>query len=253
MHHEFTACVYATVCILYVTVRDVSKPFEEEPFEWRMYMSMMGVIMLYQILRVSWKLNDVYMYMCMQWATYVLCGGTKYPYWMAAYGAYVTVVHILERGERRLGELEDAAMEHELYVVNGHNTNVDQLTLIPMTVEQLKQAQTMHEFRYLRAQDEEPVGLSAEENILWKMSDNTGMMYDRESRWWIVMTPFVTMLFLYVVWWDILTWYIALDACMLMALLSQHCKIRFIVYHITFLFALLYARYDVFNATLKKV
>lgn len=251
MHHEFAACVYAIVSVLFMTVDEMSAPFQGEAFEWRVYMSMAGLVMLYEVFRSLYTFNDVYMYLSMQWSTYILCGGTKYPYWMAAYGAYVSVCTIVEHAETRLAEVEDSATDHELFLENGHNTQTGPASLTHMTPAQLKQAQTMHEFRYLRTQHEEPVGLTREDKILWKMSDNTGMLYDRETRRWMVTVPFASMLFLYVVWWDIFTWYIAIDACMLLALLTNHCTCRFVVYHLSFLFALLYARYDVFNGVKK--
>lgn len=251
MHHEFAACVYGVVLILYLSVNDISAPFDDEPFEWRVYMTMLTCVMMYQVLRVMYTLDDVYMYLCMQWSTYMLCGGSKYPYWMAAYGAYVSLVTIVERAEQRLAEFEDSAATEGLFVTNAHNANSDPVTLVPMTVVQHKQAQTLHEFRYLRHQNEEPVGLGREDKILWRMSDNTGMLYEREKRRWMVTIPFMSMLILYLVWWDVFTWYIAVDVCMLLALLTNNCTFRFVVYHISFLFALLYGRYDVFNALQK--
>ena len=250
MHHEFAACVYGIVAMLFMTVREISDPFKSEPFEWGIYMTTLGFVMLYELLRTMYTFDDVYMYMCMQWTTYLLCGGTKYPYWMAAYGAYVTTLSVIRRAEKRLAEFEDSATTHELFAANAHNTSTGPISLVHMTPTQMKQAQTLHEFRYLRMQGEEPVGLTSDDKKLWKMSDNTGMLYERETRYWIISTPFMSTLFLYVVWWNTYTWYIAVDACMVLALLSNNCKLRFIVYHICFLFALLYGRSDKFNALL---
>ena len=251
MHHEFAACVYAVVCVLYLTIDDISAPFAAQAFEWRVYMTMLACVMIYEVFRVLYSVNDIYMFLCMQWSTYILCGGSKYPYWMAAYGAYVSLVTIVERAEQRMAEFEESARLEGLYVTNAHNADTASVTLVPMTTEQYRQAETLADFRRLRQQNEEPVGLGSEENTLWKMSDNTGMLYDRETRRWMVTIPFMSMLFLYMVWWNVFTWYIAVDVCMLLALLTTNTTCRFVVFHVAFLFALLYARYDVFNALQK--
>lgn len=247
MHHELMACVYAVVVVLFFSVHDLSAPFDDTPFAFGMYMTLAGALMLYEMLRTRYDWNDVLAFMCMQWSTYVLCGGTKYPYWMAAYGAYVSVYELVVLAESRLARLDEEVMRHGLHVVNLHNFSRAPLRVETPTPAQCAENKVFREFRALRAKGETAVGLSDGERILWRLSDDTGVLYPRETRRWTVTVPFVSMLFLYYVWWNAFSWYTVVDLCMLTALVSEHTTLRFVVYHLGFLLALVYGRSDAFQ------
>ena len=116
---------------------------------------------------------------------------------------------------------------------------------------QIAENKTLRQFRKLRARNEVAVGLTLHDKILWKLSDNTGVLYTREGRRWIVLMPLVSMAALYAWWWSTLTWYAVLDVCMLFALISNDCTLMFITYHVFFILALVYARHQEFNLFLR--
>ena len=251
MHHEFLSVVYGILVVLFFSVEDMSAPFKGQPFAWRVYMSMVGIMMLYEMIRSHYKLDDTFMYMCMQWSTYLMCGGTRYPYWMVAYGAYLAIIKVLEDAEARIAALDEEVLENGLHFINLHNLTKDRVRLDIPNEEQIAEIKTLRQFRKLRARDEVPIGLTLHESILWKLSDNTGVLYTREGRRWIVLMPLLSMAALYAWWWSMLTWYVVLDVCMLLALIGNDCTFMFITYHVFFILALVYARHKEFNLYLR--
>lgn len=251
MHHEFLSVVYSVLSVLFFCVDDMSEPFNGQPFAWRVYMTMIGTMMMYEIFRSFYTADDTFMFMCMQWSTYLLCGGTRYPYWMVAYGAYLAIHKVLEDAEARIAALDELVLQNGFHFVNLHNLSSEPVHLDIPNAEQTTENKTLREFRKLRKRKEIVVGMTLHDKILWKLSDNTGVLYTREARRWIVTMPLVSMLAMYAWWWKVLSWYTALDALMLFALLFNDQTLMFVMYHVLFILALVYARHQEFNVYLR--
>ncbi len=253
MHHELLFVVYSTLSVLFFSVQDMSAPFVAQPFAWRVYMTTVGTMMIYQWIRIYYKLDDRFAFMCMQWSTYLLCGGTRYPYWMVAYSFYLVMCTVLKDAEQRVAELDEVVMDNGFHFLNVHQLTNDKVTLAIPDEEQKKENKTLQDFRKLRKKEEIPLNLTPHENILWNLSDNTGLVYTREKRRWIILAPMWSLLILYGLWWNALTWYTALDICMLIALLCDDKMLMFVSYHMVFILALVYARHPEFNASMRHV
>tara|TARA_B100001250_G_scaffold332539_1_gene297966 strand:- start:3673 stop:4431 length:759 start_codon:yes stop_codon:yes gene_type:complete len=251
MHHELLSVTYGILIILFFSVDDMSAPFEGQQFAWRVYMTLIGAMMMYEMIRSHYEWDDTFMYMCMQWSTYLMCGGTRYPYWMVAYGAYIGVHKVMRDAESRIAEMDEQVMSNGFHIINVHNLTAEPMRMAIPDEEQSKENKTLREFRVLRKNREYAVGLSKHESILWRLSDNTGLLYRRETRRWIIFMHVLSMAALYAWWWSTLTWYTIFDVCMLFALLINDCTMMFITYHVFFILALVYARHKEFNTYLR--
>lgn len=238
-------CVYAIMIVLYFSVDDFATPFDTQPFAFRVYMTLVGVCMLFELLAV--RANARPLFVMMQWSSYLLCGFHNLPYWILAYLSYVCLCALLEDAEARVAALDQAVAQNGFQFDNVHQLSLEPLKLAAMTEAQQNEMKTLNEFRQLRAKGEVPVQLSYHEKILWNLSDNTGLVYTREKRRWLVLVPYLSMWILYALWWHAVTWYTLFDALMLLTLLQHDPTLTYMFYHLSFVLAILYARHKPFN------
>ena len=139
MHHELLSVTYGILIILFFSVDDMSAPFEGQPFAWRVYMTMIGAMMMYEMIRSHYEWDDTFMYMCMQWSTYLMCGGTRYPYWMVAYGAYIGVLKVIRDAESRIAEMDEQVMSNGFHIINVHNLTAEPMRMAIPDDEQMEE------------------------------------------------------------------------------------------------------------------
>ena len=241
MHRELMSCVYICMMVLYFSVDDFSAPFDDRSLAFRVYMTVVGVCMLFELMDTG--IDPRPLFLLMQWSSYALCGFHNLPYWMVAYAFYVCICKILKDAEQRVAALDRLVINNGLHFENLHQLSNEKLKLAVMTDAHKKEMKTLNEFRKLRKKGEVPLRLTYHEQILWDLSDNKGLVYTREKRRWITLALYLNMWILYVLWWHNVSWYTMFDALMFMALVQNDKTTVYIFYHLSFVFAILYARH----------
>jgi len=189
--------------------------------------------------------------MFMQITLYVISGGRQFPYWMFGYFIWHAIQNVMRIGEYRvytmLSELHRVMPVWGFEFVYTHEA----LPRISLTTpDEQRTNDVLHTLADIRESGDFPENMSADEKILWHLSDHKTLLVSRWQRSRLFIYIYIFTIVSYGLWWfHVLQSYSAyffVDVAMTLTLLMNF-RIRFVVYHAAFLLATIALQYPLFN------
>lgn len=248
MIHLSLATIYLVVTLYYLFVPTLT-------FEQRLHASCASFMMLYSLLRHSFTVNDVPIFLLMHSCLYFVDGGRQQPFWMSAFVCKLIIFQLVSLAENRIytmsSELHRVLPAWDYEFLHTHESKP---RLVVTNRDQQMDNDLLHEYVKTRDNDEVPVAMSAREKCVWNLSDKHSMLMLATDRCVLSWSLGFWTLATYGLWWlrlyDGFRYYFLVDLVLFVAL---HCswRIQFFVYHTAFSCATIYLHYSEFNASLQ--